>query len=99
MGSDDLAHHISVTLGMAMGYLAGRPVHRLASLDGMLAGFMGGLMGPMLGVMVAPESPLLMIGFLDIVSVGMAMVLISWIRELSTTSISYSQGTDDENRV
>jgi hypothetical protein len=72
---------VSVILGIGLGYLTGRPVHIVATLDGMLAGIMGGLMGPMLGVMVAIENPLLMVGFLDCVFIGMIFTLVFFIRE------------------
>ncbi|WP_188648415.1 hypothetical protein [Marinithermofilum abyssi] len=72
---------VSVILGIGLGYLTGRPVHMVAALDGMLARIMGGLMGPMLGVMVANENPLVMVGFLDCVFIGMIFTLVFFIRE------------------
>lgn len=47
----------AILLGMMVGYFTGKPVHRLAALDGLLAGVMGGMMGAMLGVMIVPEAP------------------------------------------
>ncbi|BFT69355.1 hypothetical protein [Paenibacillus sp. P36] len=66
---------IGVTFGMSVGYLSGRFLHLLASLDGMLAGLMGGMMGAMLGVMVISDYPTLSIVFMDVV-LAVSMLLL-----------------------
>lgn len=56
---------ISVSIGMMVGYISGRPVSLIASLDGITAGIMGGMMGAMLGVMTQPSTAEMMIYFID----------------------------------
>jgi hypothetical protein len=67
---------LSVSIGMIVGYLTGRPVSLMASLDGLTAGIMGGMMGSMLGVMLQPKSMDLMIYFVVVVFVLVMVLLI-----------------------
>ncbi|MBT2701391.1 cupredoxin domain-containing protein [Bacillus sp. ISL-40] len=76
----------SVTLGMIVGYITGKPVSLMASIDGLTAGIMGGMMGSMLGVMLQPKSTDVMIYFIDIVFVAVMVLLIRLIDEESKTS-------------
>jgi len=78
----------SVLIGMVVGNLTGKPIHLVASLDGLLAGIMGGMMGVMLGVMVAPENPVLMVGFMNIVFVVIMLFLLRLIRQETLRSAS-----------
>jgi hypothetical protein len=71
----------SVLIGMAVGYFSGKPVHLIALLDGLLAGVMGGSMGGMLGAMVAPENPVLIVGFLNVVFIAVMLFLFRLIRD------------------
>lgn len=71
----------SVSTGMVVGYLTGRPVSLMASIDGLTAGIMGGMMGSMLGVMLQPKSIDVMIYFIDVVFVVVIVLLISMIDE------------------
>ncbi|NWQ43247.1 cupredoxin domain-containing protein [Bacillus sp. EB106-08-02-XG196] len=76
---------ISVSLGMIVGYMTGRPVSLMASIDGLTAGIMGGMMGSMLGVMLQPKSIDVMIYFIDIVFVAVMVLLIRLIDEETNT--------------
>jgi plastocyanin len=71
----------SVSIGMIVGYLTGRPVSLMASIDGLTAGIMGGMMGSMLGVMLQPKSTDVMIYFIDVVFVFVIVLLIRMIDE------------------
>ncbi|MFD1436505.1 hypothetical protein ACFQ5F_16560 [Kroppenstedtia eburnea] len=71
----------AVSAGMVLGYSAGRPIHLIASLDGMLAGIMGGMMGAMLGVMVHPEAPVFMVGFMNLLFLITMILIIRLIHE------------------
>lgn len=66
----------SVFIGIVVGYLTGRPVSLMASIDGLTAGIMGGMMGSMLGVMLQPKSIDIMIYFIDVVFVLVMVLLI-----------------------
>lgn len=76
---------ISVSLGMIVGYMTGRPVSLMASIDGLTAGIMGGMMGSMLGVMLQPKSIDVMIYFINIVFVAVMVLLIRLIDEETKT--------------
>lgn len=76
---------ISVTLGMIVGYITGKPVSLMASIDGLTAGIMGGMMGSMLGVMLQPKSTDVMVYFIDIVFVAVMVLLIRLIDEETKT--------------
>jgi hypothetical protein len=71
----------SVSIGMIVGYITGRPVSLMASIDGLTAGIMGGMMGSMLGVMLQPKSIDVMIYFIDVVFVLVIVLLIGMIDE------------------
>lgn len=58
---------IAVSIGMGVGYITGRPVSGIASLEGITAGVMGGMMGAMLGVMVPPNHTEVMVYFIVVV--------------------------------
>lgn len=75
----------SVSIGMIVGYLTGRPVSLMASIDGLTAGIMGGMMGSMLGVMLQPKSIDVMIYFIDVVFVLVMVLLIGMIDEETKT--------------
>lgn len=77
---------ISVTLGMIVGFMTGRPVSLMAAIDGLTAGIMGGMMGSMLGVMLQPKSTDVMIYFIDIVFVAVIVLLIRLIDEETKTN-------------
>ncbi|WP_028390677.1 cupredoxin domain-containing protein [Bacillus cihuensis] len=72
---------LSVSIGMLVGYLTGRPVSSMASLDGLTAGIMGGMMGSMLGVMLQPKSVEVMIYFIVVIFVLVIVLLIRLIDE------------------
>jgi uncharacterized membrane protein (DUF441 family)/plastocyanin len=76
----------SVSIGMVVGYLTGRPVSLMASIDGLTAGIMGGMMGSMLGVMLQPKSIDVMIYFIDIVFIFVLVLLIRLIDEETKSS-------------
>jgi uncharacterized membrane protein (DUF441 family) len=76
----------SVSIGMIVGYITGRPVSLMASIDGLTAGIMGGMMGSMLGVMLQPKSIDLMIYFIDAVFVFIMVLLIRLIDEEAKTN-------------
>jgi uncharacterized membrane protein (DUF441 family)/plastocyanin len=78
----------SVSIGMIVGYITGRPISLMASIDGLTAGIMGGMMGSMLGVMLQPKSIDVMIYFIDIVFVAIMVLLICLIDEESRASKS-----------
>nr|WP_263324472.1 cupredoxin domain-containing protein [Neobacillus sp. Marseille-Q6967] len=82
---------ISVTTGMAVGFITGRPVSLMASLDGLTAGIMGGMMGSMLGVMLQPKSTEVMVFFIDIVFVAVIGILIRLIGEETKSNKPESQ--------
>jgi hypothetical protein len=67
---------ISVSIGMILGYVTGRPISLLVSLDGLTAGIMGGMMGAMLGVMLPPQSSELMVYFIDVIDVIINVLLL-----------------------
>jgi hypothetical protein len=71
----------SVSIGMIVGYLTGRPISLMASIDGLTAGIMGGMMGSMLGVMLQPKSTDVMIYFIIVVFVLVIVLLIGMIDE------------------
>ncbi|MES9685844.1 cupredoxin domain-containing protein, partial [Gottfriedia acidiceleris] len=71
----------SITFGIIIGYLNGRPVSLMASLDGVTAAIMGGMMGSMLGVMLQPKSIDFMVYFIDILFVFVFVILIRLIGE------------------
>lgn len=71
----------SITIGIIIGYLNGRPVSLMASLDGVTAAIMGGMMGSMLGVMLQPKSIDFMVYFVDILFVFVFVILIRLISE------------------
>jgi plastocyanin len=75
----------SVSIGMVVGYLTGRPISLMASIDGLTAGIMGGMMGSMLGVMLQPKSIDIMVYFIDIVFVLVIVLLIGMIDEETKT--------------
>jgi hypothetical protein len=75
----------SVSIGMIVGYMTGRPVSLMASIDGLTAGIMGGMMGSMLGVMLQAKSIDVMIYFIDIVFVLVLVLLIRLIDEETKT--------------
>ncbi|MBO7745977.1 hypothetical protein I8J29_17350 [Paenibacillus sp. MWE-103] len=70
----------AVLLGVACGYLAGKPVSTMAALDGMLAGIMGGMMGAMLGVMLGDRAATMVL-FVDVLFLFIHIVLQQLIRE------------------
>ncbi|WP_088042303.1 cupredoxin domain-containing protein [Bacillus sp. EAC] len=71
----------AITIGVIIGYLNGRPVSLMASLDGVTAAIMGGMMGSMLGVMLQPKSIDIMVYFIDILFVFVFVILIRLIGE------------------
>lgn len=75
----------SVSIGMIVGYLTGRPISLMASIDGLTAGIMGGMMGSMLGVMLQPKSIDIIVYFIDIVFVLVIVLLIGMIDEETKT--------------
>jgi plastocyanin domain-containing protein len=70
---------------MIVGYLTGRAISLMASIDGLTAGIMGGMMGSMLGVMLQPKSIDVMIYFIDVVFVLVIVLLIGMIDEETKT--------------
>lgn len=76
----------SVLIGMIVGYINGKSISSMASLDGLTAGVMGGMMGSMLGVMLQPKSIELMIYFVVVVFVLVFVLLIRLIDEETKTS-------------
>lgn len=72
---------ISVSIGMLVGYVTGRSISLIASLDGLTAGIMGGMMGAMLGVMLQPKSTEVMIYFIDVIDVIVNVLLLRVIDE------------------
>jgi plastocyanin len=76
----------SVSIGMIVGYLTGRPVSLMASIDGLTAGIMGGMMGSMLGVMLQPKSIDVMVYYIDVVFVLVMVLLIGMIDQETKTS-------------
>ncbi|RPK31374.1 cupredoxin domain-containing protein [Paenibacillus xylanexedens] len=65
---------IAILFGLGVGYLTGKPISVLASLDGMLAGIMGGMMGAMLGSMLG--FTYIMVLFIDIVFILIFFVVL-----------------------
>ncbi|MEK4436123.1 cupredoxin domain-containing protein [Paenibacillus sp. FSL K6-2862] len=65
---------IAILFGLGVGYLTGKPISVLASLDGMLAGIMGGMMGAMLGSMLG--FTYIMVLFIDIVFIFIFFVVL-----------------------
>lgn len=72
---------LAVSFGMIAGYLTGRPISLVVSVEGMTAGIMGGMMGAMLGVMTQPSKSELILFFLDLVYLFVSIVLIRIIEE------------------
>ena len=72
---------VSITIGIIIGYLNGRPISLMAALDGVTAAIMGGMMGSMLGVMLQPKSIDFMVYFVDILFVFVFVILIRLIGE------------------
>jgi hypothetical protein len=72
---------LAVSFGMVAGYLTGRPISLVVSVEGMTAGIMGGMMGAMLGVMTQPSKSQLMLFFLDLIYLFVSIVLIRIIEE------------------
>lgn len=68
---------IAILFGLGVGYLTGKPISVLASLDGMLAGIMGGMMGAMLGSMLG--FTYIMVLFIDIVFIFIFFVVLQLI--------------------
>ncbi|PYY25897.1 cupredoxin domain-containing protein [Paenibacillus illinoisensis] len=68
---------IAILFGLGVGYLTGKPISVLASLDGMLAGIMGGMMGAMLGSMLS--FTYIMVLFIDIVFIFIFFVVLQLI--------------------
>ncbi|WP_167544410.1 cupredoxin domain-containing protein [Paenibacillus xylanexedens] len=82
---------IAILFGLGIGYLAGKPVSVLASLDGMLAGIMGGMMGAMLGSMLG--FTYIMALFVDIVFILIFCVILQITNSDSVeTNITKSSG-------
>jgi hypothetical protein len=77
---------ITVSIGMLVGYITGKPLSHMASLDGLLAGIMGGMMSPMLSDMLNPQTINLMIYFFDAVFVLVNILLIRLIQEETKTN-------------
>ncbi|WP_051271207.1 hypothetical protein [Shimazuella kribbensis] len=81
------ATEITIFIGMLVGFCTGKPIHFIASLDGLLAGIMGGMMGVMLGVMIRNESPIITLAYLIFVFTLSCILMISLIRkEISDSS-------------
>jgi hypothetical protein len=75
----EMSSIVSISLGMFVGFIAGKPISLMAGMDGMAAGIMGGAMGAMLGVMLT--NPVLMIWFTDFVLILMFITVFLLIRE------------------
>lgn len=71
----------SVSIGMIVGYLTGRPVSLMSAIDGLTAGIMGGMMGSMLGVMLQTQTMDLIIYFVVVIYVLVMILLIKMIDE------------------
>jgi ribose/xylose/arabinose/galactoside ABC-type transport system permease subunit len=85
---------VSVSIGMIAGYVTGRPISLLASLEGIMAGIMGGMMGAMLGVMLQPNSAQLMMAFLDVIYILVTALLLRVIdQEIKTKKNDHSKKT------
>jgi ABC-type xylose transport system permease subunit len=85
---------ISISIGMIMGYITGRPISLMASLEGIIAGIMGGMMGAMLGVMLQPNSAPMMMTFIDVIYILVTALLIRVIdQELKTKKNDHSKKT------
>ncbi|MFF3022438.1 hypothetical protein ACFVRR_07220 [Gottfriedia sp. NPDC057948] len=67
---------ISMTAGMLIGYLTGKPLSLMAILEGITAGIMGGMMGAMLGIMLQETYLNILIYFIDVVFVLVTILLI-----------------------
>ncbi|MBN2909784.1 hypothetical protein JQC72_09630 [Polycladomyces sp. WAk] len=89
----------TVLIGMAMGYVIGKPFHLVASLDSMLHGIMGGMMGVMLGVMVVPENPVLMVGFMNVVFIVIMLFLLRLIQQETLRSDSSDPHTTSSKQT
>lgn len=80
---------ISVSIGMIVGYVTGRPISLFAALEGFVAGIMGGMMGAMLGVMLQPNSAPLMMVFIDGIYIVVTLLLLRVIdQEIKTNDRS-----------
>jgi predicted lipid-binding transport protein (Tim44 family) len=79
---------------MIVGYVTGRPISLLASLEGIVSGIMGGMMGAMLGVMLQPNSAQIMMAFLDVIYILVAALLLRVIdQEIKTKKNDRSKRT------
>ncbi|PFH92677.1 hypothetical protein [Bacillus sp. AFS088145] len=67
---------ISMTAGILIGYLTGKPLSLMAVLEGITAGIMGGMMGAMLGIMLQETYLNILIYFIDVVFVLVTILLI-----------------------
>ncbi|MEH7347691.1 hypothetical protein [Gottfriedia acidiceleris] len=67
---------ISMTAGILIGYLTGKPLSLMAILEGITAGIMGGMMGAMLGIMLQETYLNILIYFIDVVFVLVTILLI-----------------------
>lgn len=77
---------IAVSIGMIVGYITGKPISLIASLDGITAGIMGGMMGTMLGIMLQPNSTQIMIFFIDIIYILVTVLLLRVIDQDTKTN-------------
>jgi ribose/xylose/arabinose/galactoside ABC-type transport system permease subunit len=85
---------ISVSFGMIVGFITGRPISLLASLEGIMAGVMGGMMGAMLGVMLQPNSAQMMVAFLDLIYILVTALLLRVIdQEIKIRNNDHSKKT------
>jgi hypothetical protein len=82
---------ISIILGMMIGYINGKPITLMASMDGLMAGIMGGMMGAMLGVMLQPTGAKLVITFITIIYTIMMALLIKMVSD-ETDSFQNKKG-------
>lgn len=74
----------AILFGLGAGYFTGKPISKLATLDGMLAGIMGGMMGAMLGVMIGPSY--IMMIFVDILFIFILSVALQLSNQDTGTS-------------
>jgi hypothetical protein len=82
-----------ISMGMAVGFLTGKPIHLIASLDGVLTGIMGGMMDAMLSVMIQTESPIITLAYLIFVFTLSCILIIFLIRKevLKNESSEYQE--------
>lgn len=90
IGKMFIATEIAMFVGMIVGFWTGRPIHLIASIDGLLAGMMGGMMGAMLGVMVVNEAPVFTLAFLT-VSFTLSNILIVFLIRIEVITSSGMQ--------